>query len=274
MRATKRALAALAVLALSLSGPAARAESPPATSAPRAILIEAATGRVLFEKNADEPTAPASLAKLMTIEIVLDRIKAGALRPDTLLPVGAEAAKARSGASIPLEAKAKVSVDDLLQALIVQSANNAALVVAEGVAGSVPAFVDLMNRRAEAIGLGAMRFANPNGVPGGTQRVTMRGMALLGAHLVRTYPEHYARFGQRTFTFAGGAYRNRNPLLDAGIGADGLKTGQTNAAGYALVASAEQNGRRLVLALNGLPSEAERKAEALKLMAFGFGTPR
>jgi D-alanyl-D-alanine carboxypeptidase (penicillin-binding protein 5/6) len=102
----------------------------------------------------------------------------------------------------------------------------------------------------------------------------MRAMALLGAHLVRTYPEHYARFGQRSFTFAGTTYRNRNPLLDSGIGADGLKTGQTQAAGFALVASAEQNGHRLVLAMNGLSSEAERKAEALKLMAYGFSTPR
>jgi D-alanyl-D-alanine carboxypeptidase (penicillin-binding protein 5/6) len=259
-------------LALLISG-AARAQAPQ-TSAPRAIVMEVPSGRVLFEKNADAPTAPASLAKLMTVEIVLDRIKAGALEAKSTFTVGPEAAKARSGAFIPLKEGSHVTVDDLLQALIVQSANNAALVVAEGIAGSAPAFVNLMNRRAREIGLGEVRFANPNGVPGGEQRVTMRAMAALGAHLVRTHPEHYARFGQRSFTFAGETYRNRNPLLDAGIGADGLKTGQTQAAGFALVASAEQNGRRLVLAMNGLASEAERKAEALKLLAYGFSTPR
>ena len=264
----------LAALVGVLFAGAAFAQSPPQTSAPRAIVMEVPSGRVLFEKNADAPTAPASLAKLMTVEIVLDRIKAGALKPQSTFPVSAEAAKAKSGTFIPLRAGAAVSVDDLLQALIVQSANNAAIVVAEGVAGSVPAFVDLMNRRAREIGLGEVLFANPNGVPGGEQRVTMRAMAALGAHLVRTYPEHYARFGQPSFTFAGQAYRNRNPLLDAGIGADGLKTGQTQAAGFALVASAAQNGRRLVLAMNGLASEAERKAEALKLIAYGFSTPR
>lgn len=264
----------LAALLCVLFAGAALAQSPPQTSAPRAIVMEVPSGRVLFEKNADAPTAPASLAKLMTVEIVLERIKAGALKAESTFTVGPEAAKARSGAFIPMKEGSSVAVNDLVQALIVQSANNAAIVVAEGIAGSVPAFVDLMNRRAREIGLGEVRFANPNGVPGGEQRVTMRAMALLGAHLVRTYPEHYARFGQRSFTFAGTTYRNRNPLLDSVIGADGMKTGQTQAAGFALVASAEQNGRRLVLAMNGLSSEAERKAEALKLMAYGFSTPR
>ncbi len=263
-----RLIAALLVFAALLD--AALAQPAPATSAPRAILVEFATGRVLFERNADQATAPASLAKLMTVAVVFEALKAGRFTQDDAFTVSAAAAKAARGAAMGLREGAKVTIRDLLQGVVVQSANEAAIVLAEGMAGSVPAFAALMNRRAKEIGLEGSHFTNPNGLPDPRQRVTMRDMAALAAHLVRNYPEHYALFGRREFTFEGRTYRNRNPLLDAGLGADGLKTGQTAQAGYALAASAEQGGRRLILAMNGLKSEAERAGEARKLLGWGF----
>jgi D-alanyl-D-alanine carboxypeptidase (penicillin-binding protein 5/6) len=172
---------------------------------------------------------------------------------------------------MPLRPGAKVKVRELLQGLLVASANNAAVVVAEGMAGSVPRFVALMNERAKAIGLVRSRFTNPHGLPDAGQWVTMREMALLAAHLIREYPEHYPLFGQKEVTWGGVTWHNRNPILDRKLGGDGLKTGQTREAGFALVASAERSGRRLILAMNGLGSEAERAREARKLLEWGFG---
>ena len=271
LRLTRHAASVAALLLAFLPG--ALAQTAPSTAAPRAILIDHASGRVLLEKNADQPTAPASLAKLMTIALAFDALKAGRLAPDGALEVSSNAAKAARGATMGLRAGETVAVGDLLQGLAVQSANEAAVVLAEGLAGSVPAFVAQMNRRAAEIGLSGSRFTNPNGLPDDAQRVTMRDMAALAGHLLRDHPERYALFAQRTFTFRGRTYRNRNPLLDADPGADGLKTGQTAQAGYALVASAAHGGRRLVLALNGLPSEAARAEEARRLMAWGFTAP-
>ena len=130
-----------------------------------------------------------------------------------------------------------------------------------------------MNDRAKVVGLTKSRFTNPHGLPDAGQRVTMREMALLAGHLISEYPEHYAMFGETTFTFNGTTWRNRNPVLAPDIGGDGLKTGQTREAGYSLVASAERSGKRLVLALNGLSSEAERAREARKLLEWGFRNP-
>jgi D-alanyl-D-alanine carboxypeptidase (penicillin-binding protein 5/6) len=270
-RLIRSAVGALALL-LGL-GNAATAQTAPSTAAPRAILVETETGRVLLEKNADQPTAPASLAKLMTVALAFEALKAGRLAPDDTLEVSGNAATAARGATMGLRAGEAVSIRDLLQGLVIHSANEAAIVLAEGLSGSVPAFVALMNRRAAEIGLSGSRFTNPNGLPDAGQRVTMRDMAALAAHLVREHPERYSLFGQRAFTFRGRTYRNRNPLLDADLGADGLKTGQTAQAGYALVASAARGGRRLVLALNGLPSEGARAEEARRLMAWGFEVP-
>lgn len=272
-RTIGRAAAALLALA-ALLAPAlpnrALAQAGPATAAPRAILLEHGTGRVLLEKNADQPTAPASLAKLMTAAMAFEALQAGRVTPDTAFAVSETAAKAARGATMGLRAGERVAVRDLLPGIVVQSSNEAAIVLAEGLAGSVPAFAALMNRRAREIGLQDSHFTNPNGLPDPKQRVTMRDMAVLAAHLLREHPERYDLFGQRAFTFRGRTYRNRNPLLDADLGADGLKTGQTAQAGYALVASAARDGRRLILAMNGLASEAERAEEARRLIAWGF----
>jgi D-alanyl-D-alanine carboxypeptidase (penicillin-binding protein 5/6) len=271
LRRRPRSLACLTTAVLLCLGGAVAGQPALTTAAPRAILVEFATRKVLFEKNADQLTAPASLAKLMTVEVLLDQIRKGRVRLDDAFTVSEQAARLARGATLTLKPETKVAVRDLLQGMLVVSANNAAIVVAEGIAGSVPPFAALMNLRAREIGLTRSRFTNPHGLPDPGQHVTMREMAALAAHLIRTYPEHYGFFGQQAFTFNGVTQRNRNPLLGLGIGADGLKTGQTNEAGYALVASAERDGRRLILGMNGLKSEADRAQEARKLLEWGFG---
>jgi serine-type D-Ala-D-Ala carboxypeptidase (penicillin-binding protein 5/6) len=271
LRRRPRSLACLTTAVLLCLGGAVAGQPALTTAAPRAILVEFATRKVLFEKNADQLTAPASLAKLMTVEVLLDQIRKGRVRLDDAFTVSEQAARHARGATLTLKPETKVAVRDLLQGMLVVSANNAAIVVAEGIAGSVPPFAALMNLRAREIGLTRSRFTNPHGLPDPGQHVTMREMAALAAHLIRTYPEHYGFFGQQAFTFNGVTQRNRNPLLGLGIGADGLKTGQTNEAGYALVASAERDGRRLILGMNGLKSEADRAQEARKLLEWGFG---
>jgi serine-type D-Ala-D-Ala carboxypeptidase (penicillin-binding protein 5/6) len=271
LRRRPRSLACLTTAVLLCLGGAVAGQPALTTAAPRAILVEFATRKVLFEKNADQLTAPASLAKLMTVEVLLDQIRKGRVRLDDAFTVSEQAARLARGATLTLKPETKVAVRDLLQGMLVVSANNAAIVVAEGIAGSVTPFAALMNLRAREIGLTRSRFTNPHGLPDPGQHVTMREMAALAAHLIRTYPEHYGFFGQQAFTFNGVTQRNRNPLLGLGIGADGLKTGQTNEAGYALVASAERDGRRLILGMNGLKSEADRAQEARKLLEWGFG---
>ena len=264
-------MAGLALVALiSLCAPAA-GQAPPATLAPRAILVDFAINKVLFEKNADQLTAPASLAKLMTAEVLFSELT-DRISLDDAFTVSEQAGRFAHGSTMALKPGAKVSVRVLLQGMLVISANNAALVIAEGLAGSVPRFAALMNQRAREIGLTSSRFTNPHGLPDKGQHVTMGDMAILAGHLIRTYPEHYAQFGQLEFTFDGVTQRNRNPLL--GLGADGLKTGQTTEAGYALVASAERNVQRLILAMNGLRSEADRASEARKLLEWGFTRSR
>jgi D-alanyl-D-alanine carboxypeptidase (penicillin-binding protein 5/6) len=266
-------MARVCLLGLGCLAGAAVAQPVVDTSAPRAILVDFRTGKVLFEKNADQPTAPASLAKLMTLEVVFDRLKTGRLSLDDMLTVSEHARRSAGGASMALKPGSKVGLRDLIQGMIVQSGNDASIVVAEGLAGSVPKFAAVMNGRAKEIGLDRSRFTNPHGLTEAGQSVTMRDMARLAAHLIREYPEHYRIFGQEAFTFGGVTYRNRNPLLGLGIGADGLKTGQTAQAGFALVASAERNGRRLILAMNGLKSAEERAEEARKILEWGFGAP-
>ena len=258
---------------LAFSGPPATGQPAPDTSAPRAILLDHGAGKVLFAKNADKPTAPASLAKLMTVEVLFDQIRKGRVSLDDAFAISDRAGQFAQGAGMALTPGARVKVRDLLRGALVISANNAAIAIAEGVAGSIPRFAALMNQRAKEIGLANSRFANPHGLSDPGQHVTMADMALLASHLIRTYPEHYRYFGEAEFTYAGTSHRSRNPLLGSDVGADGLKTGQTQQAGYAFVASAERNGRRLVLAMNGLKSESDRAAEARKLLEWGFRRP-
>jgi D-alanyl-D-alanine carboxypeptidase (penicillin-binding protein 5/6) len=244
------------------------------TAAPTAILIEAQSGTVLFEKNADTLVAPASLAKLMTAETVFNEIKEGNVKLDEEFIVSENAWRrggAPSGGSTmfaPIHSRIKVS--DLLQGAIIQSGNDACIALAEGIAGNEDSFVRLMNGRARELGLTQSNFTNSTGLPDPEQRVTVRELAKLSRHIIHTYPEFYKWYGEKDFTWNKIRQQNRNPLLAMNIGADGLKTGFTNEAGYGLVGSAVQNELRLIVVVNGLKSANERADEARRLLNFGF----
>ena len=244
------------------------------TAAPHAILIEAESGSVLFEKGADDLVPPASLSKLMTAEVVFNEIKQGKLELNKEFITSTNAwrrggAPSRTSAMfIPIHSK--VSVDDLLHGVIIQSANDACIVLAEGLAGSESSFAEMMTKRARELGLTKSTFGNSNGLPDPRQLMTARELGKLARHIIDTYPEFYKLYGEREFTFNKIRQQNRNPLLNLTTGADGLKTGFTKEAGYGLVGSAVQNGMRLIVVVNGLKSEKERADEAKKLLEWGF----
>ena len=269
----RRAAAVLSLVSLSFATPAV-AQPTFETAAPHAILVDFHTGTVLFEKAADDRVPPASLAKLMTEEVIFDQLKKGKVRLEDTFSVSQRAWReggAQSGGStmfLPLNSR--VSLDDLIKGIAIQSGNDATIVVAEGLAGSVEGFARLMNEHAKEIGLENSTFANPHGLHDPTQLVTMRDMTKLAAHIIREHPEHYPVFSQTEFTFNNIVQQNRNPLLAMGGGADGLKTGYTKESGYGLVASAERDGRRLILAMMGMKSPGERRTESERLMDWGF----
>ncbi|HEY9058301.1 MAG TPA: D-alanyl-D-alanine carboxypeptidase family protein [Aurantimonas sp.] len=242
------------------------------TTAPTALLVDFSTDRVLYEKNADEKIAPASLAKLMTLAVIFDALREGTVQRDDRFTVSEKAWReggAESGGStmfLPLNSE--VSVDDLIRGIIIQSGNDATIVAAEGLAGSVAAFAERMNAKAKEIGLTNSHFTNPHGLPDPEQYVTARDLVRLAAYLIREFPDEYPIFAEESFTFNGIKQQNRNPLL--GVGADGLKTGHTTAAGFGLVASAERDGRRVVLAMSGMQSADERARETRRLMEYGL----
>lgn len=244
------------------------------TAAPYAILIDAESGSVLFEKDADGLTAPSSLAKLMTAEIVFNEIKAGRLSKDDEFIVS-ENAWRRGGApsrtsSMFAPIHSKVRVEDLLRGLIIQSGNDAAIALAEGIAGNEPAFAALMNKRARELGLTHSYFANSSGLPDPATKVTVRELAKLARHIIHTYPEFYPIYGEPEFTWNKIRQRNRNPLLRLNIGADGMKTGYTREGGFGLVGSAVHDGLRLIVVVNGLKTSKDRAEEARKLLQWGF----
>jgi serine-type D-Ala-D-Ala carboxypeptidase (penicillin-binding protein 5/6) len=244
------------------------------TAAAHAMLIEAESGSVLFEKAADDLIPPASLSKLMTQEVVFNEIKQGRLNPTTEFIVSTNAWR-RGGApshtsSMFIPIHSKVSVDDLLHGAIIQSANDACIALAEGISGNESTFAELMTKRARELGLTKSTFGNSTGLPDPRQLMTARELAKLARHLIETYPDYYKYYSEREFTWNKIRQFNRNPLLNLNIGADGLKTGFTKEAGYGLVGSAVQNGLRLIVVVNGLRSEKERADEAKKLLEWGF----
>lgn len=244
------------------------------TSAPYAILIDAETGTVLFEKAADEPTPPSSLAKLMTAEIIFNEIAEGRLTRDTEMMISEDAWR-RGGApsrtsSMFAPIHSRVRVEDLLRGLIIQSANDAAIALAAGISGNERAFAVLMNKRARELGLVNFNFANSTGLPEPSQKVSVRDLAKLARHIIRTYPEFYPIYGEREFTWNKIRQQNRNPLLPLNIGADGMKTGYTRDGGFGLVGTAVQNGLRLIVVVNGLKTAKDRADEAKKLLEWGF----
>ena len=253
--------------------PAVKKDDLPIT-APHAILIDAENGSVLFERNADELIFPASLAKLMTVEYVLHLIKEGKLKLTDEFPVSENAWRkggAPSHSSTMFAAlNSQIDVDSLLHAVIIQSANDACIVLAEGIAGSEAEFAAKLTQRAREIGLTKSVFTNSNGLPDPGTKVTSRELAMLARTIILNYPTFYPIFGQAEFTWNKIRQQNRNPLLPLVTGADGLKTGFTNEAGYGLVGSAVQDGLRLIVVVNGEKSAKERADEGKKLLEWGF----
>jgi serine-type D-Ala-D-Ala carboxypeptidase (penicillin-binding protein 5/6) len=244
------------------------------TLAPTAILIDAESHAVLFEKNADELTAPASMAKTMTIEIVFNELKNGRINLDTEFTVSENAWRkggaGSGGSAMFAKVNSSVRVEDLLRGIIVQSGNDASIAVAEGLAGTEENFARMMNERAKQLGLTKSTFRNATGYGDPAQKVTVRDLAKLALHIIDTYPDLYKIFGEREFTWNKIRQQNRNPLLAMEIGADGLKTGNIDEAGFGLIGSAVQNGQRLILVVNGLKTAKDRANEARKLLEWGF----
>ncbi|MGL4240198.1 MAG: D-alanyl-D-alanine carboxypeptidase family protein [Beijerinckiaceae bacterium] len=263
----------LSAIWLALAAPAAFAQSIQ-TAAPIAALYDVGTSSFLYLKAGDQLHPPASLVKMMTAEVVFDALAKGEITVEQEVtitePIWRRGGAPAGGAAMYAPLNSRVAVGDLLQGLIVQSGNDAALALAEAAGKSEAAFVSRMQERAKAIGLTRSQFRNPTGFAHPEQRVTAREMALLAAHLAKTYPERYALFGQREFTWNKIRQTNRNPLLTLGIGADGLKTGQIAESGFNLVGSAVQDGRRLVVVVMGTDSLQTRAAEARKLLEWGF----
>ena len=242
--------------------------------APTAILIEATSGSVLFEKNADELRAPSSMMKLMTAEVVFHAIKQGEIKLMDEYHVSENAWRkggAPSGGSTMFAAiHSKISVDDLLHGAIIHSGNDACITLAEGIAGNERIFADMMTKRARELGMTQSTFANSNGLPDPGNKMTVRELAKLARHIIRTYPEFYKLFREREFTWNKIRQQNRNPLLLSLEGADGLKTGYTKEGGYGMVGSAVRDGMRLIVVVNGLEDPDDRASEAKKMLEWGF----
>src|SRR5713226_9166113 len=242
--------------------------------APTAILIEASSGSVLFEKNADELRAPSSMMKLMTAEVVFHAIKQGEVKLTDEYHVSENAWRKggapAGGPTMFAAIHSKISVDDLLHGAIIQNGNDASMVLAEGIAGNERIFADMMTKRAREIGLTQSIFANASGLPDPGNKMTVRELAKLARFIIHTYPDFYKLFSEREFTWNKIRQQNRNPLLTSLEGSDGLKTGYTKEGGYGMAGSAVQNGLRLIVVVNGLDDPDDRVSEAKKMLEWGF----
>ena len=239
------------------------------TVAKHAFIIDAGTGTVLLEKDADAPVPPASLGKLMTVYLVFERLAAGRLSLDDEFLVSKKAWR-KGGSKMFVQVDTRVRVEDLLRGIIVQSGNDACIVVAEGLSGSEERFAEEMNRRAEEMGLSQSHFRNATGWPDPRHVMSARDVAILSQRLIEDFPDRYRYFAEKSFTYGKIKQPNRNPLLYHDVGADGLKTGYTAASGYGLAASASRDGRRIVVVLQGMKSAGRRAAEALRLVEWAF----
>lgn len=244
------------------------------TKAAQAFMVDAETGTVLFSKDADKPVQPGSLAKLMTMEVTFDAIKSGRLKLDDTFIVSENAWRtggAPSGTSTMFaKVKSELRLEDLVQGVAVQAANDGCIAIAEGMAGSEENFARQMTERARQVGLQNSTFVNSTGLPADGQQTTVRDLGTLALHLWRDYPDLYQYFGQKDFTWNKIAQRNRNPLLTMDIGADGLAVGASEQSGFGIVGSASQRGKRVVAAMSGLAGDKERAEEARKLLEWGL----
>ena len=250
---------------LAIAQPAAAFE----TSATEAIVIDVETGAVLFEKDADKLTPPSSMTKIMTMYLVFERLKDGSLSLDDKLRVS-EKAWRKGGSKMFVEVGKRVRVEDLIRGVIVQSGNDACIVIAEGLAGSEDAFAADMTAKAREIGMTSSVFKNASGWPDPEHLVTVRDLATLALRTVKDFPEYYHYYSEREFTFNKIRQSNRNPLLYKNMGADGIKTGHTEAAGFGLVGTAKRNDRRIVAVLNGMESIKERANESERVIEWAF----
>jgi len=281
-------LAAAALLATGLGGqpasaarghskpkPTAAAQAPAKptagmeTQATHAFVMEVETGTVLLDKAADERMPPASMSKIMTAYVVFDMLKQGRAKLEDDLPVS-ERAWRLQGSKMFVPIGGRIKIDDLLKGVIIQSGNDACLVLAEGLAGSEEAFVELMNQKAKEIGLQDSHFANVDGLPSPDHWMTARDLATLSIRTIKDFPEYYHYYGQMDYEFNNIRQGNRNPLLYKGVGADGLKTGHTEEAGYSLTASVKREDRRIIVVLGGLPTMKARSQESERLIDWAF----
>lgn len=267
-----RALGALSLLACLVLAPAAAAQGF-TTTARNVVIMDAGSGAVLLCNECETPMPPASMSKLMTVLMVAERLAAGQLSLDTQFTVSENAWRhgaMSDGSHMFLAINSQVSVRDLLSGLIIVSANDAGIALAEGISGSEEAFVAAMNRRAQELGLSSARFRNTTGLPDPDHVISALDLARLARILIRDYPELYRLYSQREFTYNRRTQQNRNPLLGAFTGADGVKTGHTAESGYGLVGSAVLDGQRRIIVFNGMPTMAARREEALRIMRAAF----
>ncbi len=244
------------------------------TTAPHAILVDAKSGTVFFEKSADELVEPASMSKLMTMILVFEALKAGTVTEDTEFPISVNAWKrggtSSGGSTMYANVNTKVRLIDLMHGAMIQSANDACIAIAEGMAGSEEEFAARMTKRGKELGLQNAVFRNVTGLPKPENRASVRDLTILARYIISEFPEYYKIYGKPEFTWNKITQKNRNPLLLDYPGADGVKTGYIKEAGYGLVGSAVRDGRRLILVVAGLQSINERKEEAQKLLDWGF----
>ncbi len=272
MRGAASFLFALVLLTMGL--PAAAQQTSFETLARNAILIDARSGKLFFEKNADEPVPPASMSKLMTMIMVFEGLKSGSLTLDQEFLITENAWRrggaASGGSTMYAELNSRVKLRDLIQGVVIQSANDACIAIAEGMAGSEEAFAQRMTARARELGLKSAVFRNATGLPDPEHKMSVRELATLAKYIIENFPEYYVYYSQPEFTWNKIRQQNRNPLLADYPGADGMKTGYTKEAGYGLVGSAVREGRRLIMVIAGLSSLKDRRQEAQKLLDWGF----
>ena len=244
------------------------------TNAPHAAIIDFETGLVLYEKNARDAIAPASMTKIMTADLVFEQIKSGRLALTDTFKVSEDAWRrggVKSGSSTMfLDLGSTVAVEDLLRGVIIQSGNDACIVLAQGIAGSESSFAEMMTERAKALGFDSANFVNATGWPHPDHKISTLDLARLARHSIRAYPEFYPIYSERSFKWNGISQNNRNPLLGSIDGADGLKTGHTEISGYGLVGTAERQGVRRIIVINGLESKSARRDTARSLMEAAF----
>ena len=239
------------------------------TQAKHALILEAETGAVLLDKFAEERIPPASMSKVMTAYLVFDYLKQGRAKLEDELPVSEQAWRT-GGSKMFVPIGSRIKIDDLLRGMIIQSGNDACVVLAEGLAGSLANFIDQMNEKAKQIGLKDSHFANVDGLPDPDHYMTARDLATLAVRTIEDFPEYYHYYGEKDYNFNNINQGNRNPLLYRDIGADGLKTGHTDEVGYSLLASVKRDKRRVILVLNGLPSMKARGTESERLIEWAF----